>query len=340
MKKAFLLILLTFTFNSFAKEVSNVSTVSSVDEVSIVKEISDVDKVSTVVKLKEVSSVSKVVPVKEVTSEVIKEHKVLIGYYGRPYSKALGVLGHTDIPGLITRLKKVTKPYNDISSNIKAQETFHIIFHLATKEAGRDGDYIKPLKESILIEYLEAAKKENFAVIIDLQLGALTPLNAIKSVLKFLKYPNVHLAIDPEFKIPSHKRYPPGKFLGHIFGKDVNEVQEAMNDYLIQNDIKGKRKLFIHMFHKKMLRKREVIKNYEHVELVYNVDGHGAKASKIKIFNSLYNKKSKKVATSGFKLFYVNDQKPLLNPKQVLGLETFGKSKIKLNAMPVYINYQ
>lgn len=311
MKKAFLLIFLTFTLTLFAQS-------SNIKEEN--KEIQTQELIEV-----------------EIVQE---EKKILIGYYGRPQSKRLGVLGHTDIEGLIPRLKKVTATYNEISPNIKAQETFHIIFHLATREAGNDGDYIKPLKESILIEYLEAAKRENFAVIIDLQLGIQTPLNAVKSVLKFLKYPDVHIAIDPEFKIPSHGRYPPGKFLGHIFGKDVNQAQNAMNEYMIENNIEGKRKLFIHMFHKKMLRKRDVIKNYEKVELVYNVDGHGAKGAKIKIFNSLYNEESKEVATSGFKLFYVNDHKPLLSPKQVLGLDTFSKSKMKLNAMPVYINYQ
>lgn len=317
MKKAFLLIFLTFSLNSFANAQNNIIEVTQSKEVPEIKENKEA-----------------------LDNKKIHQKNLLIGYYGRPYSKALGVLGHTDINGLINRLKEVGKTYSAISSDIKVQETFHIIYHLATKEAGRDGDYIKPLKESILIQYLEAAQKENFAVIIDLQLGALKPVDAVRSVLKFLKYPNVHIAIDPEFKIPSHKRYPPGRFLGHIFGTDVNEVQELMNNYIIKNNIKGKRKLFIHMFHKKMLRKREVIKNYENIELVYNIDGHGSKASKIKIFNYLYNEESKKVAKSGFKLFYVNDSKPLLNPKQVLGLDTFSKSKMKLNAMPVYINYQ
>lgn len=165
----------------------------------------------------------------------------------------------------------------------------------------------------------------------------MTPLEAVQPILKFLKYPNVHIALDPEFKIPTHRRYPPGKYIGHIFGNDVNKVQEAMQNFLIENKIEGKRMLLVHMFHKRMLRKKEDVKNYDLINLTYNVDGHGRAHTKIRIYNSLYDEEANKIAQGGFKIFFKNDKKPLMNPKQILGMEPVKGSIIWTK--PNYINY-
>lgn len=261
---------------------------------------------------------------------------ILVGYYGRPYSKALGVLGVHNIDKLVEIMNEKKKEFQEVSSQ-NIVPTFHIIKDIATREPGNDNDYIKPLNEAIIMDYINRAQKENFAVILDVQLGTMTPLEAIEPILKFLKYPNVHLAIDPEFKIPKHRRYPPGKFIGHIFAKDVNKVQEAMQNFMIENNIEGQRMLLIHMFTKRMLRKKEEIKNYDSINLTYNVDGHGRAHTKIKIYNSLYNEEANKVAQGGFKIFFKNDKKPLMNTKQILGLEPVKGSIIK--SKPNYINY-
>ena len=76
-------------------------------------------------------------------------------------------------------------------------------------------------------------------------------------MLRYLNYENVHFAVDPEFKIPKHIKYPPGKYLGFISAHDLNKAQELMNNYIIEKNIKGKRNLIVHMFRKKMLRKRD-----------------------------------------------------------------------------------
>lgn len=280
-----------------------------------------------------------VIQTKELQIEKPKtKTEIMIGYYGRPYTKSLGILGQSSIEDLVTKMRVLTDEYSNIDENFVIKPTFHIIYDLATLDDGRDGDHITSLRESTLIKYIEAAQKENFSVIIDLQLGTKTPLEAITPVLKYLQYDNVHFALDPEFKIPKHKRFPPGKFIGHIFGQDVNEVQEAINNYMLEHNIEGKRTLIVHMFYKRMLRKRQVIKNYDSINLVFNIDGHGSKASKVKIFNHLYNEENSKIAKSGFKIFYKNDKKPLMTPKQILGLDMVGKNRLK--HMPVYINYQ
>ena len=270
-------------------------------------------------------------------NQTVVKQEIMVGYYGRPNIKSLGILGQNSIDDLIVKMRDVVSTYNVIEG-ISAKPTFHIIYDLATLEAGRDGDFIKPLGNDKLMEYIEVAQREDFAVIIDLQLGANKPVDSIKKVLKYLKYDNVHLAIDPEFKVPSDGRFAPGRFIGHVYGKDVNQIQKAMDDYIKENGITTKRTLIVHMFTKRMLRKKQDVKNFENVNLVYNIDGHGMRGAKMKIYNSLYKEESQRVAKSGFKIFYKNDKKPLLTPRQILGIDNMGP--LKLNSMPVYINYQ
>ena len=270
-------------------------------------------------------------------NNVYNPNDILVGFYGRPYAKSLGILGEHNIETLTKKMKVLKKEYEEISNGLKVIPTYHIIKDVATLEAGNDKDHIKPLSEEIIMQYITKAQEESFAVILDVQLGTMTPIQAVKPILKFLKYPNVHIAIDPEFKIPANGSYPPGKFIGHIFAKDVNEVQEAMQTFMIENKIEGKRMLLIHMFYERMLRDKELVKNYDSINLLYNIDGHGRGPTKIKIYNSLYNQEANKIAQGGFKIFYNNDIKPLMTPKQILGLEPVKGALIWTK--PNYINY-
>lgn len=270
----------------------------------------------------------------------ISKNELLIGFYGRPNTKSLGILGENNINILVSKMKKKQAYFeNSISENvnINIKMAFHIIHSLATKDPGRRNDYLLNIPEKSILKYINRAQKENFEVILDVQLGVKTVDEAIQPLLKYLKYDNVHIAIDPEFKIPKHRRYPPGKFVGHIYANELNKAQESISNYLTKNKLAGKRKLIVHMFKHRMLRKKEEVKIFDNIQLVYNIDGHGSKHSKVQIYNNLYSKKESSKAISGFKIFYKTDKKPLMTPKQILGFDSVGKRKIQIQ--PYYINY-
>lgn len=270
--------------------------------------------------------------------ETIEKPEILVGFYGRPNTPSLGILGENNIDELVIKMQKQAEYFNsELNNTVDVKLAFHIIHSLATRDPGRRNDYLLGLQDKSLMRYINRAEKEKFAVIIDVQLGTKTPYEAVLPILKYLKYDNVHIAIDPEFKIPKHRRYPPGKFVGHIFAKDLNKAQEAISEYMIENKIEGKRDLIVHMFHKRMLREKQNVKNYENINLVYNIDGHGRPAIKITIYNNLYNKDQQKIASSGFKIFNKTDSKPLMTPKQIIGLEPVNGRTIK--TLPYYINY-
>lgn len=91
------------------------------------------------------------------------------------------------------------------------------------------------------------------------------------------------------------------------------------------------------MFHKRMLRNKDEVKTHDNIELIYNIDGHGTGQVKVKIYNGLYAISQTNKAVGGFKIFYNNDKKPIMTPKQIMGLEPVGNQKIMVK--PYYINY-
>lgn len=132
----------------------------------------------------------------------IKKQKLIIGYYGRPNTKSLGILGQSNIDELVAKMQKKKNYFEEeLDNKVDVQMAFHIIYGLATPDPGKRNTYMLRMSKNSLMEYINRAKKENFKVYIDLQMGTNTPVEALTPILKYLKYDNVHLAIDPEFKI-------------------------------------------------------------------------------------------------------------------------------------------
>jgi hypothetical protein len=267
----------------------------------------------------------------------VADDELMVGYYGRPHASSLGVLGQHSIEELMPLIKAKAAEYDQINGEAVVKPVFHLIYGMATGDPGRDKKYLLPLSAKVLMEYIEAAQENDFLVIIDTQLGAKTPIEAVQPVLKYLKYDSVHLAIDPEFEV-NGLDIRPGKVIGHVSGEQINEVQSAMSDFLKENGIKENKFLMVHRFTEGMVHEPQALQAYDQIKLIMNLDGHGSPALKVKIYNSLYTAEVSSKAAGGFKLFFQEDKPTLMTPAQVLGIDPVGKSKIKIP--PTYINYQ
>ena len=87
-----------------------------------------------------------------------------------------------------------------------------------------------------------------------------------------------------------------------------------------------------------MVKEQKTIKKYDKIDLIMNLDGHGSPKLKVDIYNNLYTEAVSAKIAGGFKLFFKEDKPSMMTPKQVLGIETVGDTKIK--EPPQYINYQ
>ncbi len=87
-----------------------------------------------------------------------------------------------------------------------------------------------------------------------------------------------------------------------------------------------------------MVKNPESVKNFDKIDLIMNLDGHGSPQLKVDIYNGLYSEDVAAEVAGGFNLFSQEDKPSLLTPKQVLGMEDVGNTRIK--EPPRYINYQ
>lgn len=265
------------------------------------------------------------------------ENQMIVAYYGRPGVRTMGALGKYSLEAIIPIIRAKANEYKKASGNQNIVPGFDIIYDMATIHPGRNKNYISTLSSQKLMPYIHAANKHGFALFLDLQIGKKTPVQSIGSVLKYLKYENVHIAIDPEFNVYG-VGIRPGKSIGHITGNQVNQAQEAMSNYMKEHGIKEKKILIVHMFRHSMLTNKKDIKTYDNINLVFNLDGFGTAGLKVSIYNGIYTKRISNKVASGFKLFFNQDKPYLMTPKQVLGLESVNGERIK--ETPKYINYQ
>jgi hypothetical protein len=149
-------------------------------------------------------------------------------------------------------------------------------------------------------------------------------------MLPWLQYPNVHLALDPEWRTAR-----PMQEIGSVTAEEINRCQRVMEDYIIENNIPGERLLVIHQFNYVMIRNRpEVKSDFRRVRLVHCADGFGA--PHIKRSSYAFNAEAANIPVKAFKLFYnfgipgAGYDHPLMSPREVY----------ELNPRPYIIMYQ
>ena len=241
-------------------------------------------------------------------------------YYGRPNVPVMGILGEFDVDELALRLEEQVKAY-DLANGpeLTVKPAFHLVYGMATKAPG-DGSYLGFLDDETVMTYISKAKELDYAVILDVQIGALTPAQSISPALAYLAHENVHLAIDPEFAMVRPGQQWPGDPIGFVTAESVNETQAVIQQYMEENGIVGPRVLLVHQFQDNMIiNKEQLDPTYPGVALTLSVDGWGGPWGKIGKYNILVNEDSPFVA---FKLFYRWDE-PLLSEAQSLGVEAY-----------------
>ena len=263
-------------------------------------------------------------------------YNMIVAYYGRPHVKTMGILGEYPISTVIQKVKARAKQYEKALGNGQhVTPGFDLIYEMATTSPGKDGKYVITLSEKKLMEYIHAAQKNGLVLFIDVQLGKKSPAQAVKPLLKYLKYDNVHIAVDPEFSV-DNLGVRPGKKIGSITGTQINAVQDLISSYLQKNHLPDKI-LMVHMFTEHMVTDKKAVRYTKKVHLVMHLDGHGSPALKIKIYNGLYTEARAAKVVGGFKVFLKADH-PVMTPKQVLGLEPVGNKRVR--DMPKLITYQ
>src|SRR5262249_7256782 len=150
--------------------------------------------------------------------QVIFPGRRMVALYGHPGAPVLGVLGEQDLTASIARAKKVAAAYSALV-NEPVVPAFEIIATVAAASAGPDGNYSNETPASALKPWVEAAKANGIYVVLDLQPGRSDFLSQAKLYSSLLLYPNVGLALDPEWHMKSNQV--PMEVIGSVDSSEI-----------------------------------------------------------------------------------------------------------------------
>jgi hypothetical protein len=240
----------------------------------------------------------------------------ILAFYGHPRSQMMGILGRYSIEELDKKLTALAREYEAESDGRRIKKAFYIIFGTVWPEGE-----IGIIGEEILKRYVEYGMKNDILVFIDHQIGRYDPISSLKRMLPWLQYPNVHLALDPEWRTTK-----PMQEIGTVTAEEINRAQQVMEEYIIANNIPGERLLVIHQFNWRMIKNREKVDSgFRRVRLVHCADGFGS--PHLKRSSYAYNAEAANMPIKSFKLFYnfnipgAGYDQPLMSPKDVYALK-------------------
>ncbi len=284
------------------------------------------------------------------------EKNTIFGVYGRAFGRA-PILGHlgtyknfdmmaADIPKWVDEIQK----HNDNKPVIPA---VHLIYALAIPCTEKKDDCLQYLEgpTSLIIDnYIKPAAERGWLVFLDTQLGKSNPVAQVNRMIEkgYLKYENVHVAIDPEFHLYPNRKTP-GIPIGTVEASEINDVQKILDDYVKSQGLKTKKILIVHQFGDAnikdgvpfMIEHKKDLKSFTNVQLVINADGLGTPEVKVVKYNKMTDTKVYPfISYRGIKVFYPNQwekaghfDKPPMTMDQVFGIEPV-VGRLKMAAKP------
>jgi hypothetical protein len=239
------------------------------------------------------------------------KHRI-VAYYGAPGNVELGALGIGTPDQAGKRLLEQMRAYRRGGRTLLP--AMELIAVVAAGSAQDDGSYNHKQSFAVVKTFLQAARKIDALLVLDIQPGHADFLPLVKHFGRFLREPDVALALDPEWHTPGAV---PGTVIGSTDAATVNSVSRYLQRVVRKYRLPDKM-LLVHQFTDSMIRNKQRLRPLRGVPLVLNVDGFGGQEVKIAKYHDFTNPRVRHVH-SGFKLFYREDTKTMA-PQQVLGL--------------------
>jgi len=236
----------------------------------------------------------------------------VVAFYGSPRDPQLGALGVGRLRGAIAKLKQQARGYARKSR--PALPCLELISTLATAAPGPSGAYRDHLPAKDIDRHLREARRAKALLLLDIQPGRTDFVSEAKRLAKWLKEPDVGLALDPEWRIGEGQL--PGKVIGSVSAQEVNETSAYLAQVVKENNLPEK--LFVlHQFTSDMVENKEQVLKRPGLATVFNVDGFGTQAAKLSKYRDFTSEAVR--FNDGFKLFYEEDT-GLFSPKQVMNI--------------------
>lgn len=257
--------------------------------------------------------------------QLVLPGKRYVALYGHPGAPALGVLGEQDLDGAVKLAKEYAAKY-DAFSEEPVIPTFEIITTVATGGAGPDGDYSNETDPAVIEQWIKGAQEEDIYVLLDLQPGTDNFLDQAKQYESLLKYPNVGLALDPEWKLKPGQRHL--RQIGQVDAAEINATTAWLAQLTRDNGLPQKM-VVLHQFQNRMITHRDTLDtSHPELSIVIHADGHGTPSLKLETWNALRQNAPANVSWA-WKNF-IDEDTPTMTPEQTM----------QVKPAPVLVSYQ
>jgi hypothetical protein len=236
----------------------------------------------------------------------------IVAFYGAPQAAELGQLGIGSPASAARKLAKQARPYQRKSRPVLP--AMELITVVAAAHPGEGGRYNTRQQPKIINRYLRAARKAKALLILDIQPGRSDFFTETVRLKRWLKEPDVSLAIDPEWRMGPGQV--PGQVIGSVQAREVNATSAWLAKLVKERNLPEKLFL-IHQFTDDMVDDTR-LQARPGLAMVLNADGFGGQSIKKAKYHA-FTRSPRDFFHEGFKLFYREDS-DLMTPRQVLRL--------------------
>lgn len=250
----------------------------------------------------------------------------LVGYSGLTGASTLGRLGTGPLDQRVREIERRAIPY---AAGRKVLPVLEIIATIVQAGPGRDGKYRTRLSDQQIKTYLTAARKRKAILLLNIQPGRSEFLTEAKAFERWLREPDVGVALDPEWAMDPGQR--PGGAYGHTTGAELDRTAAYLSGLVRRHDLPEKVMVY-HQVAASVVRNEPGLKAHRGVAMVKSVDGLGPPGPKVNTYR-VVNKTTPEHVHAGFKLFFTEDAEGggrLMTPREVL----------RLKPQPEYVLYE
>lgn len=239
----------------------------------------------------------------------------VVALYGAPQDPALGALGVGSPEQAGRRVVDLARHYRVPSTPVLP--AFELLATIAAAHPGEDGLYRTRQQPATIQRYLEAVRRVEGLLILDLQPGYADFSDEAKELARFLREPDVGLALDPEWHVAVGEV--PAQAIGSVDAEEVNEVSAYLERVVRRHDLPQKL-LVVHQFTEAMVAGERRIEQRAGVAVVLNADGFGTPELKLATYDRVVEAARRVQGSArwlGLKLFFEEDTN-LMSPEDVL----------------------
>jgi hypothetical protein len=195
---------------------------------------------------------------------------------------------------------------------------FELVASMATSFPGPGRMYRTRVGDAVVRRYLAAARRHRALLLLNIQPGRADVLNEVRAYGRWLREPDVGLALDPEWAVDRGKI--PGQVYGSTSGAELDTVARYLSGLVRRLELPEKVLVF-HQVAPSVVPAQQRLRTHPGVVVIKSVDGIGAPGSKRATWRRLVTGMPR-LFHAGFKLFFTEDRRSgrLMTPAEVLGL--------------------